>query len=365
MEMTMKTFASFRDLIYEKSGIYFPDNKKYVLDSRLASCLAEHNCATFDEYLALLKTGGSRHTELPSLFNAITTNETFFFRDLPQLQAFNEFILPTVLKEKQGTKQMKIWSAACSTGEEPYTLAILLLERFRDGARLGAPGAGGWNGDGARLGAPGAGGWNGEGARPLERSSAPTSPLKSAPGAVGWKEIKDFLRRAHFERSGSSKLGLAEPGAGATDGCTGQDLKNWSVEIVASDLSEATLASARGGCYGSYAMRHVPPAMAERYFTAEDGLHLVRPTLRRLVRFANINLFDRARVKLMSGMDIIFCRNCLIYFDDKAKKRVLDSLYDCLNPNGFLVIGFSESLHSLTRAFRPIPLNKTVVYQKI
>jgi chemotaxis protein methyltransferase CheR len=298
MEMTMQTFASFRDLIYEKSGIYFPENKKYVLDSRLASCLSEQNCATFEEYLALLKADGWRHTELPSLFNAITTNETFFFRDLPQLQAFSEFILPAVLKEKQGTKRIKIWSAACSTGEEPYTLGILLLERFREGARLGAPGAGGWNA-GARL---------------------------------------------------SGK----EP-----------DLKDWNVEIAASDLSEAALASARGGCYGNYAMRHVPPALVERYFTAEDGLHLVRPKLRRHVRFANINLFDTARVKLMSGMDIIFCRNCLIYFDDKAKKRVLDSLYECLNPNGFLVVGFSESLHSLTRAFRPIPLNKTVVYQKI
>ena len=299
MEMTMQTFASFRDLIYEKSGIYFPENKKYVLDSRLASCLSEQNCATFEEYLALVKTDGWRHTELPSLFNAITTNETFFFRDLPQLQAFNEFVLPSVLKEKQSTKRIKIWSAACSTGEEPYTLGILLLERFRE--------------------------W----ARPSERSSAETSLLRNAPGAGG------------------------------------QDLNGWKVEVAASDLSEATLASAREGCYDSYAMRRVPPTLAERYFTAKDGRHLVRPKLRRLVSFANINLFDTARVKLMSGMDIIFCRNCLIYFDDKAKKRVLDSLYDCLNPNGYLVIGFSESLRNLTRAFRPISLNKTVVYQKI
>ena len=112
-------------------------------------------------------------------------------------------------------------------------------------------------------------------------------------------------------------------------------------------------------------MRHVSPSLLSRYFTMEDGLHCVKPEVKRLVRFAHINLFDSARVKLMKGMDIIFCRNCLIYFDDKAKKRVVDSFYDCLNPRGYLVIGFSESLHNVTWAFHPISSHKTVVYQKV
>jgi chemotaxis protein methyltransferase CheR len=272
--MSAPTFVGFRNLIYEKSGIYFPDNKKYVLDSRLASRLAEHNCTTFEEYLALLRTDAWRAKELPALFNAVTTNETFFFRDLPQLQAFNDLILPAMIKKNQGTKRLKIWSAACSTGDEPFTLAILLLER-------------------------------------------------------------------------------------------NSDLSGWNVEIAASDISEAALGSARRGAYGPYAMRHVSPLLLSRYFTVEDGLHCVKPEVKRLVRFAHINLFDSARVKLMKGMDIIFCRNCLIYFDDKAKKRVVDSFYDCLNPGGYLVIGFSESLHNVTRAFHPISSHKTVVYQKV
>ena len=274
MEMTAQTFASFRDLIYEKSGIYFPDNKKYLLDSRLTSRLTDRNCATFEEYLAFLKTDGLREKELPALFNAVTTNETFLFRDLPQLQAFNDHILPAVIKENQETKRMKIWSAACSTGDEPYTLAILLLER-------------------------------------------------------------------------------------------GLELSGWNLEIAASDISEAALGSARRAAYGTYAMRHVAPPLQSRYFMMEDGLHCVKPEVKRLVRFAHINLFDTARVKLMKGLDVIFCRNCLIYFDDKAKKRVVDSFYDCLNPRGYLVIGFSESLHNLTRAFHPISSHKTVVYQKV
>ena len=274
MEMTAQTFASFRDLIYEKSGIYFPDNKKYLLDSRLTSRLTDRNCATFEEYLAFLKTDGLREKELPALFNAVTTNETFLFRDLPQLQAFNDHILPAVIKENQETKRVKIWSAACSTGDEPYTLAILLLER-------------------------------------------------------------------------------------------GLELSGWNLEIAASDISEAALGSARRAAYGTYAMRHVAPPLKSRYFMMEDGLHCVKPEVKRLVRFAHINLFDTARVKLMKGLDVIFCRNCLIYFDDKAKKRVVDSFYDCLNPHGYLVIGFSESLHNLTRAFHPISSHKTVVYQKV
>jgi chemotaxis protein methyltransferase CheR len=280
--MSTPTFVGFRDLIYEKSGIYFPNNKKYVLDSRLASRLAEHNCTTFEEYLALLRTDAWRDKELPALFNVVTTNETFFFRDLPQLQAFNDLILPAMIKTNQGTKRLKIWSAACSTGEEAFTLAILILERAREGA---------------------------------------------------------------FGVSG--------------------DLSGWNVEIAASDISEAALGTARRGAYGPYATRHVSPALLSRYFTLDDGLHSVKPELKRLVRFAHINLFETARVKLMKGMDIIFCRNCLIYFDDKAKKRVVDSFYDCLNPGGYLVIGFSESLHNLTRAFHPISSHKTVVYQKV
>jgi chemotaxis protein methyltransferase CheR len=147
-------------------------------------------------------------------------------------------------------------------------------------------------------------------------------------------------------------------------GCNG-DLGGWNVEVVASDISDAALGSARRGAYGPYAIRHVSLPLLSRYFMMEDGLQCVKPEVKRLVRFAHINLYDSARVKLMKGMDIIFCRNCLIYFDDKAKKRVVDSFYDCLNPRGYLVIGFSESLHNVTRAFHPISSHKTVVYQKV
>jgi chemotaxis protein methyltransferase CheR len=126
------------------------------------------------------------------------------------------------------------------------------------------------------------------------------------------------------------------------------------------------VAAARCGEYGAYALRNVSPALLARYFTPNDRqVYAVKPEVKHLVRCANINLLDSARVKLIRGLDVIFCRNCLIYFDEKAKKRVIDNFYDCLNPQGYLVIGFSESLHNVTRAFRPVPCHKAVIYQKI
>ena len=77
-----------------------------------------------------------------------------------------------------------------------------------------------------------------------------------------------------------------------------------------------------------------------------------------------INLIDDKNVKLIRGVDIIFCRNVLIYFDIKAKQKVVSSLYDSLNPGGYLFIGSSESLHNVTRAFRPSVINKVIMYQK-
>ena len=77
------------------------------------------------------------------------------------------------------------------------------------------------------------------------------------------------------------------------------------------------------------------------------------------------DLHDRACTRRIRGIDVVFCRNCLIYFDNKARQRIVNTFYDCLNPNGYLFIGFSESLHNVSRAFRPINANRSVVYQKI
>lgn len=273
MELSAAVFAGLRDFIYEQSGLYFQDNKKYVLEGRLQARLKERNCASFEEYYHLLKFDAWRDRELHALFNLVTTNETYFYRDQMQLQAFTDVILPAAVQANRTTRQLRLWSAACSTGDEPYTLAILLLER--------------------------------------------------------------------------------------------PDLAGWTIEILASDISEAALNTARKGVYGEYAVRHVPPAVREKYFTVEDGQYVLAAKAKRLVKFANMNLYEAPRLKMIRGLDAVFCRNCLIYFDERAKQQIVNSLYDCLRPDGHLVIGFSESLHALSRAFRPVHANRAVVYQKL
>lgn len=263
------TFKQLRDFIYEKCGIFIPDTKKYLIETRLAKRIQERNLKGFEDYLYLLSYGNDPN-ELTSLFDAVTTNETYFFREVQQLDLFIDVLTPKVIEQK-GAKNIRVWSAACSTGEEPYNLAMLLAEK-----------------------------------KPEVRG-----------------------------------------------------------EIVGSDLSENVLNSAKKGIYGSYAVRNVPAPYLTRYFKASGQTYELIPAIKNIVRFMNINLLDDKKVKTNSNMDIVFCRNVLIYFDDKAKQKAVSNLYDSLRPGGFLIVGSSESLHSVTRAFKPLILNKVVVYQKV
>jgi chemotaxis protein methyltransferase CheR len=127
-------FVELRTFIYERTGIFFADKKKYLLEGRLGKRLQQLRLQGYDEYVHLLKYGANRNEEYDYLCDAVTINETFFFRNEPQFEAFEDVALPDVLaaKQKQGlAPRLRIWSAACSTGEEPYTLAILFLEKFR------------------------------------------------------------------------------------------------------------------------------------------------------------------------------------------------------------------------------------------
>ncbi len=129
-QMSDETFCLLRDFIYARSGIYFADTKKYQLEGRLTQRLKAHNLVDFDKYYYLLKYDPQAEKELAALFDAVTTNETSFFRSPPQIQALKEKALPEVmeLRRRQGHKRLRLWSAGCSTGEEPYTLAIIMKE---------------------------------------------------------------------------------------------------------------------------------------------------------------------------------------------------------------------------------------------
>lgn len=266
-------FRQFRDFIYEKCGIFVPDNKKYFLENRLGRRVQEKNLKGYEDYLYNLKYDPDRN-EMLRLFDLITTNETFFFREPQQFEVFSGELMKRIVEEntKTGRREVKLWSAASSTGEEAYTVAMLLLEK---------------------------------------------------PELTGVKK-----------------------------------------EIYASDISELVLQSARAGMYGSYAVRNIPEPYLKKYFTNSNQQYTLAPAVKSMVKFMRMNLIDDKDMKAMRGIDIIFCRNVLIYFDDKAKQRAVSLLYDALRPGGYLIIGTSESLHNITRAFRPVVINKVIIYQK-
>ncbi|MBA5868750.1 MAG: protein-glutamate O-methyltransferase CheR [Nitrospira sp. CR2.1] len=271
-KLSPDTFKQLRDLIYEKTGIYFQDNKTYLLESRLLPRLHACRCQTFENYLTFLRFDAYRDREVTELYTVITTNETYFFRDEAQLDSFMKVMIPEVMKANASTKQIRIWSAACSTGDEPYTLAMLL---------------------------------------------------------------KDY-----------------------------PPLSGWTIDILGTDISENVLNVARSATYGSHSLRKVPPAMLARYFTGKKEEQTLVPQVKDMVRLMNVNLYDRPRLKLIRGIDIIFCRNCLIYFDEKAKAQIVSDLRDALRPKGYLMIGFSETLHDTAGLFKTIHAGRSVIHEK-
>jgi chemotaxis protein methyltransferase CheR len=270
-------FTQLRDFIYDQAGIFIAANRKYLLENRLANRLKELNLKDFGEYYYYLQYDSGKKAELNKLFEVITTNETSFYRNPPQLKVFETKVLPAVFDElrKKRSKRLRIWSAGCSTGEEPYTLAMIISEVL------------------------------------------------------------------------------------------GSELSSWNIKITANDLSERVLKSARKGEYSEYALRTTPKEIVSKYFDADGKVFKIKPELKRMVAFGQINLSDRVQVKRVERSEIVFCRNVIIYFDDAMKKKVINAFYDNLVPGGHLIIGHSESLHNITRAFKPVHHPGAIIYQKL
>lgn len=124
--MTQQQYASLRKIIYDRSGIWFADSKKYLLESRLGDRLNELEIEDYDQYIIFLTMGPYREDEFQVMFSKITINETSFFRNQPQLDVFEKNVLPGLIEARRDRKILRIWSAACSSGQEPYTLAIMV-----------------------------------------------------------------------------------------------------------------------------------------------------------------------------------------------------------------------------------------------
>ena len=274
VQMSEEEFRLIRDIIYGHCGLYFDADAKYLLEKRLNRRLTHHRLKGFDEYYRLLKYSRDREQELSDIMDVLTTNETYFFREAFQLKAFTQEIVPELLsqKEKKGERTLKIWSAGCSSGEEPYTIAMLLLE-----------------------------------------------------------------------------MGV---------------LNRWKVEIVGTDISHRVLQLARKALYAKSSFRATDESYIRRYFTEYEGYYRIGDDVRELVTISHLNLLDSNRFALLGRMDIVFCRNVIIYFDQVAKKRVIEAFYKTLCQGGFLLLGHSESLMNLTTLFDLRHLQNDLVYQK-
>lgn len=273
--LTDEAFRELRDIIYKTSGIYYTESKKYLLESRILKRIQALKLNSLYDYVNFIKNPANRG-ELKNLFDAITINETYFFRAEQQFESLEKIIIPELIKNKAGTPNptFRIWSAACSTGEEPYTVAMIVLEK-----------------------------------------------------------IKPLYPNVQFQ-------------------------------ILGSDISNQVLEVARNGIYKEYSVRNMPELYLKKYFISKDGLFYLKDDVKRLVRFSNINLFDATQVRMVSNCDVIFCANVLIYFDIPAKQKVVSYLYDALNVGGYLFVGYSESLHGISKAFKLVHLPKAIAYKK-
>jgi len=266
-------FRLLRDFIHDYCGIFFDDGSKFLLERRLSRRLEQHRLRDFGEYYHFLRYDRRREEELTVLIDNLTTNETYFFREEQQLKSFSEEILPEIAASKGNAKSLRIWSAGCSTGEEPYTISMLLQEK--------------------------------------------------------------------------------------------QEFKDWTIEIFATDISQRVLQSARRGIYQPIAFRTTDPKYVSKYFKKEDDVYRISDTVRKNVVFLHLNLVDANKLAFINPMDIIFCRNVIIYFDLASKKKVVDIFHAKLKDNGYLLLGHSESLINISTAYALRHLKHDMVYQKL
>lgn len=271
-------FYAFVDLIYQHTGIRFDKDSRFVLQRRLAHRMRALGLPSLERYYYHLLYHPDREREMDQLIDLVTTHETYFFREKRQLRCFVEEVVPLLVQERRAepARTLRIWSAGCSTGEEPYSIAML---------------------------------------------------LRGHPALTGWQ-----------------------------------------VFIFASDISSRALQVARQGVYGSGSFRDMEPAYeayVRQYFEpAPDGKLRVRDEIRQMVLFGRVNLLDSSSLALYGWLDVIFCRNVLIYFDTEAKKRAVQNFYERLRPGGFLLLGHSESLLGLDSRFQLVHLRNDMVYRK-
>ena len=247
-----------RDLVHETLGLHYEDSRLPQLLDRVSPLVIRRGLTSLLDYYYLLKYETGREEEWARVTEALVVNETYFWREIDQLQALVAEVVPDLVRRLHG-RTLQIWAIPCATGEEPLTLAMLLDN-------------------------------------------------------VGW-----------FSRA--------------------------PIRIVASDASRAAIDRARAGIYRERALRQLPPAFRERYFTREDGAWRVSVDLSRHVTWQVENLVSPQTVAAHAGASIVLCRNLFIYFSAEAMRKVVGQLAEYMASPAFLCLGAAESLLRLDTPF--------------
>lgn len=260
-------FELYRSLIYKESGITFTATNRSILESRLRERLRENKVDTVGNYFKIISRDKE---ELKTFLDSITTNLTRFFRNQAHFDALEKYVIPELLNIKKSSvgSTIKIWSAGCSTGEEPYSIAMLMNEI------------------------------------------------------------------------------LPPP---------------WKYEIVASDLSLKCLMTAKEGFYSESRIVGVPDSYLKKFFDKVEGGFKINQSIMSKIRFDYHNLNNDSGLQ---NLDLVFCRNVIIYFDEAAQKAVINRFWNAMASKSFLFIGHSESLFGMDTKFEFVKTQWSTFYKK-
>ena len=268
-----REFQVFSSFIYDEVGIKLPPAKKTMLEARLQKRLKVHGMHTFEEYAAYLFSPAGRANELIQMINVVTTNKTDFFREPGHFDYLVRTVLPSLCALRGERTAIRLWSAGCSTGEEPYTLMMVLSEYAEE-----------------------------------------------TPG--------------------------------------------FCFSLLASDIDTSVIEKAKSGIYSEDRVDTITLKLKKKYLLKSKdhnkGLVRIVPQLRNQIKFRRINFMDES-FGMTEPLDVIFCRNVIIYFDKETQERLMHKFYKNLAPGGYLFLGHSETLSNLNTEFKSVA---STVYRK-
>jgi chemotaxis protein methyltransferase CheR len=270
-------WSQLSELIARKLGLHFPPERCGDLQRGLAGAAKELGFADIEACAAWLVSADLSKAQVQTLASHLTIGETYFFRGKKTFDVLAESVLPELIRARETDRRLRIWSAACCTGEEPYSLAILLQQLI--------------------------------------------------PGWAGWR-----------------------------------------ITILATDINERFLRHAAAGVYGEWSFRETPDSFKDRYFLrTPEGRYAIQPEIKKAVTFAPLNLVDDLFPALATdtnAMDLIFCRNVLMYFAPEQARKVAGRLRRALVDDGWLAVSPGEGTQVLPAELQPVYFPGVILYQK-